>query len=229
MTAPRTAPTEAAGIGGAWERDPSHFPLPLSPAFASCYLGWQDAALRAMFAEFGYLADRVESRLIDGYFYFRIVTAAGKLTPPGWALRPAARMWWAHPRVRARVRRSEQVLRGGHAAAVLTRWDQEWRPRIATEIERALAVDLATLDDARLLHHLETVCRQAGARVRLHFLLHGAIAPAMARLEFLIRDTPALRGIRAPDLVAGLSDESSRPGRELGELAAYLRRVLETC
>lgn len=218
----RPLPSEASRTRGSWERDPSHFPLPLTPMFASLYLPWQDAALAAMFAEFGYLAERVESRLIDGYMYFRVL-AAGGITPPPWAMRTAARLWWAHPGVRARVRYSERMARENHMAAVLTRWENEWRPRSEGEIERVLGVQLSALDDEGLTHHLDRVCRQAGERVRLHFILHGAIAPAIARLEFLLRDTPALAGVRLGDLLAGLSAATSRPGQALNDLAAYLR------
>ena len=45
--------SEVLTVRGGWERDPSHFPLPLTPAFASLYLPWQDAAFAAMFAEAG--------------------------------------------------------------------------------------------------------------------------------------------------------------------------------
>src|SRR5207244_2331688 len=97
------------------------------------------------------------------------------------------------------------------------------RPRIEEELRAALAVDLPALDNDSFLRHLDRMCQRAGQRVRLHFILHGAIAPALAGLEFLSRDTPALSGVRTGDLVAGLSEASSRPGRELRELAAFLR------
>ncbi len=213
---------EASAARGPWERDPSHFPLPLSPVFASLYLSWQDAALAAMFREFGYLGGGLQSRLIDGYLYTRIVPPGG-LTPPAVLLGPLMRLWWAHPLVRARVVTSSERYRSGYPAAVLDRWDHEWRPRIESELREARSHDMSSFDDAALLGHIERLLRRTAFYVRLHFVLHGAIAPEMARLEFLCRDTPALVGVRTADLVAGFSTESRAPGQGLRLLADMLR------
>jgi phosphohistidine swiveling domain-containing protein len=215
-------PSEAPFVRGSWERDASHFPLPLSPSFASLYLPWQDAGLTAMFAEFGCLAGRMRSRLIDGYLYIQVVPLGG-WTPPERAIRTLLRLWWAHPAIAGRVRRSAAVLRAGYPEAVLARWEGQWRPRVEVELRQAVHTDLSALDDAALLRHFDTLCRRTGEYIRLHFLLHGAIAPAMARLAFLCRDTPELRDIRPADLLAGLSGRSSEPGRALRALAADLR------
>jgi phosphohistidine swiveling domain-containing protein len=215
-------PSEAARVRGSWERDPSHFPLPLSPAFASLYLPWQSAALAAMFAAFGHLAGGVRTRLVDGYLYLQVVPVGG-WTPPPWLARALMRLWWLHPTMRRRVRRAERRLREGYPEHVLARWAEVWRPRVAAELRAALAVDLPSLSDAALLRYFDTLRARGRRYVRIHFLLHGAIAPAMARLEFLCRTAPELAGIAAADLVAGLSGPSSEPGRALGALAGMLR------
>jgi hypothetical protein len=66
-----------------WEWDASHHPLPLTPAFGSVYPGWLEAAMRAMFAEFGLLPESVEMRLRDGYPFTRVKPVALPVTPPG--------------------------------------------------------------------------------------------------------------------------------------------------
>jgi rifampicin phosphotransferase len=207
---------------GGWERDPSHFPHPLTPMFASLYLPWQDMALTAMLAEFGYLGGRVQSRLVDGHFYFRVVPAGG-WTPPAWFFNTAARLWWVHPAIRSRVQRSRDCLRSDYPDVVVRRWESEWRSRIEQDLNAAVAVDLSALSDPALLRHFDTRCARAGRYVRTHFLLHGAIAPALARLEFMIRDTPTLAGVRTAELVAGLSMRSSEPGVALATMATELR------
>lgn len=218
---------EAMAMRGSWERDPSHFPLPLTPAFASVYLPWQEAALSAMFSEFGYLAGSIRTRLIDGYLYISVV-APGGWTPPPWLTAIALRLWWVHPAVRARVRRGIARLRTGYPRRVLRRWGRRLRPRVERELRAALATDLAALSDRALAAHIETWVARTAAYVRLHFRLHGAIAPAIARLEFFCRDTPELHGLHAAGLVAGLSGASAAPGRELRRLADLLRDRPET-
>jgi pyruvate,water dikinase len=209
-------------LKGTWERDPGHFPLPLTPSFASLYLPWQDAGLTTMFREFGYLAGRARSALVGGHLYVQ-VTPLGRWVPPDWLAPLAMRLWWLHPLVAARVRRSVRRLRTGYAERMIERWYRAWRPQVERELAEAAATDLAALDDWALLRHLDRVCRLAGRNVALHFRLHGAIAPAMERLEELCGTLPELRGVRAAELVAGLSTESSAPGRALRELAAWLR------
>jgi phosphohistidine swiveling domain-containing protein len=211
-----------ARLRGTWERDPGHFPLPLSPSFASLYLPWQDAGLTAMFREFGYLAGRARSVLVDGHLYVQVAPAGGWV-PPDWLAPLAMRLWWLYPPAAARVRRSVRCLRTGYAERMIERWYGEWRPQVERELAAAAAADLSAVDDRELLRHFEAVCRLAGRNVTLHFRLHGAIAPAIERLEELCRTLPELRGVRAAELVAGLSTESSAPGRALRRLAAWLR------
>lgn len=211
-----------ARLTGTWERDPGHFPLPLTPAFASLYLPWQDAGLTAMFREFGYLAGRARSVLVGGHLYVRVAPVGGWV-PPDWLAPLAMRLWWLHPPVATRVRRSVRRLRTGYAERMIERWYQRWRPQVERELATAVTTDLSAVDDRALLRHFDAVCRLAGRNVTLHFRLHGAIAPAMERLDELCRTLPALRGVRAAELVAGLSTESSAPGRALRALAAWLR------
>lgn len=210
-----------ARLRGTWERDPGHFPLPLTPSFASLYLPWQDAGLTAMFREFGYLAGRARSVLVNGHLYVQ-VAPAGNWVPPDWLVPLAMRLWWLSPPVTTRVRRSVHCLRGGYAERMIERWYGQWRSALERELTEMATMDLTSLDDAALLRHFDAVCRLAGRNVELHFRLHGAIAPAMERLEDLCRTLPGLRGVRAAELVAGLSGESSAPGRALRGLAAWL-------
>ena len=215
-------PPAARSWRGSWERDPSHWPLPLTPAFRSFYWPWQAAAFAAMFAESGFIARGVRWRDLDGYGYFQGVPVGG-WTPPRRLTPLLARGWRLHPALRSRVHRAARQADGRHDRALLARWEGEWKLRVAAELAEALATDLAALDERALATHLRRVCARAAAYVTIHFLLHGAIAPAVARLDRLCRATPALAAIAATDLLMGLSAASSRPGWALADLATMLR------
>ncbi len=220
--ADRPLPSEVARIRGSWERDAAHFPLPLSPAFASLYPHWQDTALAAMFAEYGCLGGRVRSRLIDGRLYFQ-VGAAGGIMPPGPLLPAMARLWWLHPRVAARVRRLERRLHEGHGDRAIARWHAFWRPALIREANTATSTNLRALSGDALLRHLNTLIARTGRNVGLHFSLHGAVALPLYRLHRFLLDHEATTGVRVEDLVAGASAASRAPALALDAIAAGLR------
>lgn len=206
---------------GSWECDPGHFPLPLTPVFADFYLPAQEEAIGAMFRRFGYLAEGIRTRLVRGHLYYTVCTPGG-VRPPARLTGAALYLWWAFPPTSRRVRLSIRRYRSGYPARVLQRWREQWRPRVESELRAAIDADLSALDDAALLEHLRLWLRRARRNVRLHFLLHGAIAPEIWPLEQLCRRLPALAGLSAASLVAGLSPASTAPTRALREMGAWL-------
>jgi pyruvate,water dikinase len=67
---------------GFWERDASHFPLPLSPMTRSLLTAGQNDAFARAFAEHGVLADGLEFREIGGWLYARVsYRRAGRTGP----------------------------------------------------------------------------------------------------------------------------------------------------
>ncbi len=225
----RQAPREAAGppgdyrhARGAWEPDPGHFPLPLSPAFASLYLPWQEEALTAMFAAYGCLAGRAGSRLIDGLLYYRVAPAGG-WTPPRWLLPYASWFWPLSPAIAVRVLRAKRRWRTRFDRRVLARWRSHWRSRIEREQRDALQTNLTDLSRDGLLAAFDRLVTQTGRNVRLHFLLHGAIALPLYQLDCLLRATNGEAPVRLQDLLAGASPASRAPAEALAALAAALR------
>ena len=66
---------------GFWEREASHYPLPLSPMSRSLFFARQNDAIARVFAEHGLLADGLEFREIGGWTYTRVVPPGGKDRP----------------------------------------------------------------------------------------------------------------------------------------------------
>lgn len=206
-----------------WEWDPSHFPLPLTPAFASCYVGWMEHAFRVTCAAFGIIAETLEVRTRRGYLYIRVKPLGVGRPPPAWLTAIALRLWWVHPVVRRRVRRAVRRMRAGYGDAVLRRWETVWRPAIRAQQRRLRACAWADLTDAALAGRLSDLTATAGTWVTIHFLLHAAISVPLTRLEDFLAAAPTLRDIRAADLLAGASPASGEPARALARVAAPLR------
>jgi phosphohistidine swiveling domain-containing protein len=206
-----------------WERDPSHFPLPLTPAFASCYVGWMERAFRVTCAEFGIIAETLQVRTRNGYLYIRVKPLGLNRPPPTWLAKLGVRLWWLHPALRPRVRRAVRRMRAGHDAAVLRRWYREWRPAILAEQHRIRLRDWSGMSDEELAGTIAMLARRIEAWVTVHFLLHAAISIPLTRLYDFLAEQPALREVSLGELLEGESPASSAPARALAEVAAWLR------
>jgi phosphohistidine swiveling domain-containing protein len=205
-----------------WEWDASHTPLPLTPSFGSVYPRWMEAALKVTFREFGMLPAGIEMRLRNGYAYTRVQPAGVPVVPPSWLLRPALHLWWLHPIVSRRVYRSVRRFRDGHDATLLSRWERRWRPAVRAEQQALRSERLEGLSDDELADGIEHRMSRTGQWVTIHFLLHGAIAIALYRLERFLRRHKLDAQVRVADLVQGSSAASSAPARALAGLAAQL-------
>ena len=126
---------------GSWERDPSHFPLPLTTAFADFYLPAQEEAIGAMFRRYGYLAEGIRTRLVSGHLYYTVRTPGG-LRPPARLTGAALYLWWAFPPTFRRVRLSMRRYRSGYPASILRRWRDVWRRQVEGELRAAIDTDL---------------------------------------------------------------------------------------
>ena len=205
-----------------WEWDPSHHPLPLTPAFGSVYPRWVEAAMRVTFAEFGLLAESVEVQVRDGYPYTRVKPVGLQQPPPGWVARVGLRLWWLHPAVASRVQRSVRRIRGDHSTRLLLRWETRWRRAILAEQSFLRAVAWPQLSDDALAAGIAHLMQRTERWVIIHFLLHSAIAIPVMRLQRFLEEK-AVGGVRLIDLLSGSSAASSAPARALRELAGTLR------
>jgi rifampicin phosphotransferase len=203
---------------GFWERDASHFPLPLTPMMRSLVTDRQNAAFREAFAEHGALADGLEFREIGGWVYSRIVPPGGVDRPP----LPAPLMWLMvriHPDLRRRVAIARRTQRDDLPGEIIRRWHAETRPELERRIAELRDVELDDLDDSALLDHWRAVDDLLATGVRAHFRLHVPIAMARYDLVKACRDLFGWDERRSFELLNGLSSTSTRPAFELAELA----------
>lgn len=209
---------------GFWEREGSHYPLPLYPITRSAFLPVVNKAFRHAFTEFPLLLETIELREIGGYIYQRVV-------PPGGKDRPAPPDWlWSLmvkvvPPIRTQIRRCEEAVRSDKAGRVIERWYDEWKPMIRTRMKELRRVDLASLSDADLDRHIEVTAAFLEDSFRIHMMLNAALNHMLAEFAFTCRDLLGWDDRTCFDLVSGLSETSSEPARALAALA---RRVQQS-
>jgi rifampicin phosphotransferase len=214
---------------GDWTRDAFHEPVPITP-FGKVMLTEQVLkVLPVVFADFGILIDRPESISIGGWLYNRVVPVGAP--PPGrrrGRSRPSAPPRWLltilmriHPAIRRRTRAARQAIESDLASTVIRRWTDEWRPEHQEDIERALALDLASLSDqdlaAQLDHRIELVAHPAHAAVAVAWWI------LVYELSEACRELLGWDTAKMLTLLEGLSTTSTEPGRQLAHLAQHAR------
>jgi rifampicin phosphotransferase len=187
---------------GPWELETTHFSRPVSrfaekPFSEGFVRGFSEGTAR-----YGVLLDHLEPGVANGFMYVQPAAFAapkGAMGPP-----PKPVLWLLtrlHPKMRARIRKSEQAVAERQWRTDLKTWDDVDRPD-AIEKHRAIqAVDVASLSDADLAAHIER-CRAHLAD--MHYLHH----------KFTIGST-----IVTGDLLAGVTEwTDATPGEVLGLL-----------
>ena len=204
---------------GYWTREPSHFPLPLSPFSEGALIGGINSSVRRMCAEQGLLIDAVQFSIIGGWMYTRIVPLGGKEPPPlpGW-LAPV--MFKLIPALRSRIRDSVEAMRADVAGALVQRWSGEWRPDFVVRIRTLRERQLTDLSDADLDTHLADVLRLVADGQDVHFRLHGAVLVLLGEFAFTCRDLLGWDESRIFSLLDGTSTTSTEPARALADVAA---------
>jgi rifampicin phosphotransferase len=214
---------------GYWEREASHFPLPLSPMTHSLVTAGQNGAIVRAFTELGLLADGLEFREIGGWMYTRVVPMGGKDRPAP----PAPLMWLllrVHPQLRARVATARRALREDLPGQIVGRWHDETRPDLQRRNEALRDVDVKALDDRALLGHWVSVRSLLDDGIRAHFGLAPSIALAQFELIRVCQDLLGWEEPRAFELLSGLSTMSTSPAlalSALSKLAATRPKVRE--
>jgi phosphohistidine swiveling domain-containing protein len=203
---------------GFWEREASHFPVPLTPMTRSLEMTVQNDALARAFAEHGVLADGLEFREIGGWMYTRVVPPGGKdrPVPPAAVLYLLVRL---NPQLRSRVSVARRAIRQDLAGHIIRSWHAQTRPDLERRIEALRDVPVAALDDGALLEHWAKVRSLLDAGIVAHFSLHAPIAIARFELARACRDLLGWDEPRAFELITGLSAMSTTPALALSELS----------
>ena len=205
-------------LEGFWEREASHFPLPLSPMMRSLQMPVQNEAVARAFAEHGILSDGVAFREIGGWMYTRVVPPGGKDRP----VPPVPVLWLLmrlHPGLRSRVAVARDAVREDLAGRIIRRWHDETRPDLQQRIEALREVPVEALDDKALIEHWASVRSLLDDGIRAHFRLHAPIALARFDLARACRDLLGWDEPQAFELLSGLSAMSTAPAMELAELS----------
>jgi rifampicin phosphotransferase len=203
---------------GFWEREASHFPLPLSPMTQSLMTSGQNDAIARAFAELGALAEGLEFREIGGWMYTRVVPVGGKDRP----VPPAPLMWLllrVHPQLRSRVATARRAVREDLSGQIIRQWHDETRPDLQQRIEALRDVRVETLDDRALLEHWASVRSLLNGGIGAHFRLAPSIALAQFEFTLACHDLLGWPEQRAFELLSGLSTMSTLPALALSELA----------
>ncbi|MPZ73357.1 MAG: hypothetical protein GEU74_09020 [Nitriliruptorales bacterium] len=206
---------------GFWERE-SHFPQPIAP-MTRMFLTVTTRALTDAFADAGMPMDGLEMREIDGWAYARVVPLGGKEPPPlpSWLARPGnALMSRIHPLLRQRVARLEEVERADILIATVDRWWDNDRGVFAARIRELQDVALPTLSEDDLRHHFDETVRFCTEAVTLHHRLHLADVAFPVRLALFCHDQLGWSEHGVLEMLSGLSQASTEPGRALAALAA---------
>jgi pyruvate,water dikinase len=205
---------------GYFERDASHFPAPHSPLGRSIVYPLSRHTTRFL-SEFGMLADEVVLTDIGGWHYTRIVPLGGKdrKPPPASILGLLARV---HPQMRQRISTSIEAVRTEKGRQVIDRWYDEWQPNLAERIDHLGNVDRNLLSDHELESQLaETVALLDDGLVS-HIFVHAALMMENYRLAVACRELLGWDEHQMLEMLAGLSQRSTEPARELARLASMI-------
>lgn len=213
---------------GFWEREGSHYPLPLYPITRSAFLPLVNKAFRRACAEFPMLLETIELREIGGHVYQRVV-------PPGGKDRPAPPDWlWSLmvkvvPPIRVQIKRCEEVMQSDKAGRFIERWYDEWKPMIRSRIAELRRVDRASLSDADLDRHIQATAAFLDESFQIHMMLNLALNFMLAEFAFACQELLGWDDRKCFDLVSGLSETSSEPARALAALARRVQQSPTAC
>ncbi|WP_315987649.1 PEP/pyruvate-binding domain-containing protein, partial [Actinomadura sp. HBU206391] len=145
---PEPVPVPAEPPPGYWTREASHAPKPWTP-FIRALFEVRNRALRAAFAEHGFLLQGLEARDIGGWEYTRLVPLGGKDrgAPPSWLWPLLIR---CAPPLRSRIRACVRAIRADTPGRLIERWQDIWLPEFAGRFARLRDVDPSGYSDEQL-------------------------------------------------------------------------------
>ena len=211
--------------GGGWEKDRAHFPEPVTPFGGSVYVRHLTPAIAEMCATFGLLIDGLETEIVGGEVYTRPRPVFGPAepkgpVPPAWLLGVLARI---APARRRRTKAAQHALDAGLLDELPRRWEREWRDELSTAIDELLTVDLASLDEAAFLDHLDRCDELMGRGQHIHFQLFMPYVIPLHELHTVCEELLGWDLLRAMTLLSGDSPASVAGRSELIDLVRAVR------
>ena len=221
ITALPRKPAMELPTDGTWEKDTSHMCEPLTPIAETMWVPPLEAAFRDVAGTFGLLIDGMDFRCFGGELYSHAVPPGGKegAAPPWWLMGAVARIV---PTFRRKLRTARHVVDTGVPERTIDRWYEEWKPELADRIDSLGGVDLAEMDDAELLAHLDSLSDLFADAHRIHFMLFVPYLMGVRPFVELAEELLGWTTSEALALLDGLSATSSAPTRDLQAAAATI-------
>ncbi|MDX1511573.1 MAG: PEP/pyruvate-binding domain-containing protein [Nitriliruptorales bacterium] len=212
---------------GLWQKDRVHYPQLMTPFGASTFLPTISDAMGKMAAEWGMVLDRIDQKSVGGEIYGRIVpvgvdpSKTARPAPPAIVMGILSRLV---PAMRARMQTARRRLESGDLERLPDRWRDDWRPEMEAALERALAVDLNTLDAAGLVRELDAAVGVLQRGQYIHFQLFVAHVVGLAEFVTACEAQLEMDALEAVTVLQGSSAASSEPAAAMAALAERARR-----
>ncbi len=207
---------------GTWTKDATHYAELMTPLGASTFLPALDAGITRMAADYGLLIEGMHNVSLGGEIYGQPKPVGGKdgPPPPPLVMGLLARVV---PPLRARMKAAERAVRSGLLDDAPGHWEQQWREEFRTATDRLRRVDLAELDDVELAAHLDELLALLEHGQVVHFRLFIPYAVGVHELAQACEQLLGWSTMQTLDLLAGRSETSSEPARDLARLGAEVR------
>lgn len=225
--------TEEEIPAGYWEREISHYPLPLAPLNESIFLPIINQSFRHAFELVPLLIETIELRNIGGYIYKRVVPLGGKerSPPPDWLMFILVRLI---PILRKQMRKCEQSIDEDRSFKVIQKWMVQDKPHIIQCNEKFKSKQLSHMSCEELQGHLSELIEFLKICNRTHMEINWGGSSILGEFSFVCRDLLGWDVSKALELLNGLSEKSSDPSRALWELTKQVKqrpvllRILES-
>lgn len=204
---------------GFWQRENSHTPLPLYPMTASVID--LNTPFRLLSERFGLIA-HMESRSIGGWQYLGMLPLGMPPKPgkqpslPGWVL---PLLLFMLPEGRKRIMAARRQRRSDVSMQILEKWYGQDFPAVAARLEELRGVNVGALPDVDLAVHLQESAEFLQNNMHLHLTASVPHYLETTRLEILCEKLLGWNYAQVMELLAGTSEMSSRPTRELHRIA----------
>ncbi len=208
---------------GYWEREISHYPLPLTPLHESIFLPIINQSFRSAFELVPLLIETIELRNIGGYIYKRVVPLGGKegSPPPDWLMYILVRLI---PMLRNQMKKCEQSVDEDRSFKVIQKWTMQDKAQIIQGIEIFKTKNLTYMSFEELQDHVNELIEFLKIGNRTHMELNWGISSILGEFSFVCRDLLGWDASKAFELLNGLSEKSSDPSRALYELTKQVKR-----
>jgi len=212
------------GDGQFWEIEDVHYPDPPSRWAVRLFMEGQARGVGEVMEERGLLLQGVRYAEHEGGVYTGFVPLGGKQrrSPPTWLV-PV--LWRIVPELRRRIRRMQREHHSGFQQSLVSEWLSTGEEALRVLGIDFLDLDLTTLDDGELEHHIDRALVYADGAIKKHFELHGA---GISEIGMLAMELVQNHGISTADvsgLFTGLSDTTTGPAAAQQEIVDAAKRV----